>query len=165
MTTQIYRCQHCGNEFERAPYYIRGKRVFCSLDCNFLARRGEHRKSDQDYKCTYRKVRDANGRLRLEHRILMERKLGRPLLDSEIVHHMDENTLNNNPDNLELTTFKDHIPKFHSTMFSTSEIQGMFLRGMACFDIAKVIGCSVDVVRRRVKPIVIGRIPKRHGTL
>lgn len=38
----------------------------------------------------------------LEHRIVMENKLGRLLTRKEIVHHEDENGKNNHPDNLEL---------------------------------------------------------------
>lgn len=36
----------------------------------------------------------------------MEQILGRPLLETEDVHHKDENPLNNNPDNLEVI---DHV--------------------------------------------------------
>lgn len=39
---------------------------------------------------------------KLEHRLVMEQKLGRPLLPSEVVHHIDENPSNNDPSNLEL---------------------------------------------------------------
>ena len=36
------------------------------------------------------------------HRVLAEQKMGRPLHRGEIVHHLDENPLNNHPDNLEV---------------------------------------------------------------
>jgi hypothetical protein len=44
----------------------------------------------------------------LEHRIVMENKLGRLLGKNEVVHHIDENKRNNDPDNLELKTRSDH---------------------------------------------------------
>jgi hypothetical protein len=37
-----------------------------------------------------------------EHRLVMERVLGRPLTPTEVVHHRDGNALNNDPANLEL---------------------------------------------------------------
>lgn len=37
-----------------------------------------------------------------EHRLVMETKLGRVLQPGEVVHHLDENKLNNAPDNLAL---------------------------------------------------------------
>lgn len=45
----------------------------------------------------------------LEHRLVMEEKLGRYLEDYEIVHPKDGNRLNNHPDNLELTNRSDHM--------------------------------------------------------
>lgn len=41
-------------------------------------------------------------------RILMAEKLGRPLEPFEDVHHIDENPLNNNIDNLELVLHGEH---------------------------------------------------------
>lgn len=52
-------------------------------------------------------IRTENG-WELEHRVIMSHKLGRPLLDDEIVHHLDEDKKNNDPENLELTTHEDH---------------------------------------------------------
>ena len=53
-----------------------------------------------DYK-GYRHVR-VNGRSHIEHRLVMARHLGRPLLVNENVHHIDGDRLNNDLSNLEL---------------------------------------------------------------
>ena len=45
---------------------------------------------------------------RLEHRVIMERYLGRPLLDSEIIHHEDGDKQNNTPENLRVMSQSDH---------------------------------------------------------
>lgn len=50
----------------------------------------------------YRRIRDATGRWIDEHRLVMEQKIGRPLLPGENVHHIDGNRLNNAQENLEL---------------------------------------------------------------
>jgi hypothetical protein len=42
------------------------------------------------------------GKQVLEQRVVMERKIGRPLRDNENVHHLDGDRLNNDPSNLEL---------------------------------------------------------------
>lgn len=47
----------------------------------------------------YRFLR-VNGRKIAEHRHMMELMLGRKLRSDEIVHHVDWNRLNNDPDNL-----------------------------------------------------------------
>jgi len=47
--------------------------------------------------------------VRLEHQVVMENVLGRPLQPGEVVHHIDHNKANNAPDNLLLTTQAEHI--------------------------------------------------------
>ncbi len=53
------------------------------------------RKRDTGVGKTYRKFLG-----RHEHRVVAEQKLGRPLKKGEIVHHIDGNYRNNDPDNL-----------------------------------------------------------------
>ena len=58
------------------------------------------------YKPDYRGC-DSRGYIR-EHRYIMEAYLGRKLLKSEIVHHIDGDTLNNKKENLEVMPKKEH---------------------------------------------------------
>jgi HNH endonuclease len=58
--------------------------------------------------------RDTRGYLRfidsdtLVHRYLAEKRLGRKLMAWEVVHHIDGNKCNNNPDNLLVCNWEDH---------------------------------------------------------
>ncbi len=47
-----------------------------------------------------------------EHRLVMERFLGRKLLTEEQVHHIDRDTLNNSPSNLQVLSRSEHL-KIH----------------------------------------------------
>jgi hypothetical protein len=44
----------------------------------------------------------------LEHRIIMERKIGRELMDNEVVHHKNKNRLDNRINNLKVMTKSEH---------------------------------------------------------
>lgn len=46
------------------------------------------------------------------HRVVAEQKIGRELKKGEIVHHIDGNSLNNHPENLEIMSQSKHI-KLH----------------------------------------------------
>lgn len=55
----------------------------------------------------------------LEHRVVMENKIGRLLNENEIVHHLNENKKDNSPNNLELMTNQEHGRHHGANKFST----------------------------------------------
>ena len=54
------------------------------------------------------KAINRNGEVRSEHRIIMERIIGRRLSYNEVVHHIDGNKENNDPANLMVVTRREH---------------------------------------------------------
>ena len=107
------KCEKCGKVFVRLKSDIKGH-IFCSPECanDYLRKTGaetfyrinptiEHRKRlraakiGRAEKDTYEKTFG-----RHTHRIVAEEKIGRPLKPGEVVHHIDGNKRNNNPENL-----------------------------------------------------------------
>lgn len=115
-------CETCGADFERYPSQ-RGR--FCSKSCmeqsrrhgsmlhcalcdsEFYRRFGEQDSDNQfcsrecysEWRAAKRTSYPKDGTRHL-HRVVAERHLGRPLTDDEIVHHIDENKQNAEPENL-----------------------------------------------------------------
>lgn len=56
----------------------------------------------------YVQVHDELGRWVSEHRVVVERTLGRCLRRGEYVHHIDEDRTNNEPDNLVVVNAAQH---------------------------------------------------------
>lgn len=62
----------------------------------------------------YYKAVKVNGKKYDLHRLIAERKLGRSLKPNEVVHHIDGNKYNNDPDNLCVMSRSEHA-KLHLT--------------------------------------------------
>lgn len=123
------KCIICKIDFE---YYERVgyKNIVCSRACN-----GQHQKNIGNRPPAYRGDKhpswkggrsihlvhgrtpywriNVDGKRVYEHRYVMERKLGRKLSPHEIVHHIDHDSTNNNPSNLQLMTWSEHTLHHH----------------------------------------------------
>jgi hypothetical protein len=98
-------CEHCSEEFKPCKRTSR----FCSPSCARygVARETIGQRADAmrggGAGVTYIK-RDG----RHEHRVIAERKIGRALLPHEVVHHINGNSRDNRPENLEVMSRSDH---------------------------------------------------------
>ena len=129
----IWSCDECGKDFEcfnnRANEAVRlSIKKFCCADCklknwkrNLATRLIKHVNEIGSSKFGGGIGMTTDGYIWIKingkgyhgdqiklHRYLMQVKLGRKLKSSEIVHHIDENKLNNDIDNLMIVTRAEH---------------------------------------------------------
>ncbi len=100
------KCKRCGNDFWSRPSEDRRNcvRSYCSRKCQCPTERGKAISTDGYYEISRKKV----------HRLIMEEHLGRKLLPTEIVHHINFDKLDNRLENLQIVTRSEHnkIHKF-----------------------------------------------------
>jgi HNH endonuclease len=104
-------CSVCNSEIKRSkkestPSFK--KRKYCSLECFWTIPKpkGSNHPSWKGGRYTteegYIRLHTVSGKQILEHRLVMEQKIGRPMLPTETVHHRNGIRSDNRPENLEL---------------------------------------------------------------
>lgn len=112
-------CDECGKKVNMpTSQFKRSKNHFCSRQCHmkFMNRELNPSRMTPEVREKIHNSRVDTGSNkgyqktygRHTHRIIAEQILGRPLKSDEIVHHIDGNKRNNNPDNLMVMTQSEH---------------------------------------------------------
>jgi hypothetical protein len=128
MSAVIRKCLHCSNDFLTVPFRIdKNKGCFCSRSCvhkhrpgfswlgitgkNHYAWKGGRNKNAKGYIEIYMPDHPfcRGGKYVAEHRLIMEKHLGRYLEPHEKVHHRNCIKDDNRLENLELVTDKTHL--------------------------------------------------------
>ena len=91
-------CVSCGKRVDVHPHRIKKNPNRRCMEC--YRKTVTHRQKSEGYIRVRGYGRGA--KYEYEHRLVMEKKLGRPLKGLETVHHIDGDRSNNDPDNLAL---------------------------------------------------------------
>lgn len=110
------QCAQCGATFYASQAELAKGRDFCSRTCWYrseaftqtYAARKARTGRNVDPSTGYVRIRCADGRWRLEHRVIAEQILGRPLAPGEQVHHINRDRADNRPENLEVVEHRAH---------------------------------------------------------
>src|SRR5208337_1629542 len=128
-------CKQCGKIFTVQPKRIRRGVFFCSKSCqlNSFAAIRRHIRNDGYVQLT------GNGLNVLEHRIIMEKHIGRKLDKREHVHHINAIKSDNRIENLEILSISDHTREHHPGIIPSRWIK------------TKCLNCGNEFDRRKLE--------------
>jgi len=99
-------CERCGAKYQG----FASSQRYCSRACHYATATGTERRSGTRYirKDGYVAVKVGVRAYRLEHQLVAESMLGRPLVSGEHVHHRNGDKQDNRPENLQVVTNAEH---------------------------------------------------------
>lgn len=108
------KCKFCKNQIGRTrpsgTQFVHKK--FCNILCFRKFNRGKNHKrwnGGFKYDNGYRYLNISPANYKMEHRVIIEKKIGRKLNSNEIVHHVNEDKLDNRIENLMLMSRSEHM--------------------------------------------------------
>jgi len=144
----MYICE-CKREFT-TPHGLGYHKKYCGKNNIFY---------DHDYECKI----GQDGNIVYIHREVMEQKLGRKLIPGEVVHHIDENKRNNDPNNLELKNNSTHA-KHHNPNGRIENLEPHWIkRGLRPKGNPKFTEEEILEIRDRLKQENVNDIANEYG--
>jgi len=127
----------CGKEFKAQPHRIKeGKDKYCSKGCGYKYRtrpKGLNYKKHKENPTSFKKGNiswnegkgkgwiyeeyryiNVDGKKKREQRVIIENYTQRKLLPKEIVHHINQNKLDNRIENLKVMSLSNHLKLHHN---------------------------------------------------
>lgn len=153
---KLAECVTCGKKFYPITQALKkGMGKYCSRKCQ-LNKKGRIRQGK------YWAILTNQGKYikyTLEHRLIMEKMIGRKLKSKELVHHINGNGLDNNINNLKIITRDKHLQLHHADIIKNIDYEKS-ARKRAKFTDTEIL----EIKRKHQNGISLNKLHKEYKT-